>query len=119
MSLIEILTAAALLSFLLIPVVNLILGSSRNIRRGAVHTQAVFVAQSQVEELLVAPFEDLLSIPEQNVLGKPFRARVEVAPFEGQADVKRISVVVSWKDRSTAHRRSLRLDCLRSREGHR
>ena len=111
------LTATALLSFLVIPVINLVLGSSSKIRRGAVHTQAVFLAQSQIEELMTLPFDELASSAEQNVLGRPFRSRVDVLPFEGRADVRRLDVNISWEDPASRHRRCVRLSCLRGRKG--
>ncbi len=114
-SIVEILVAAVLLSALIIPVVNLIRSSSVNIRHGANSTRALLLAQAKLEDCLTLAFDELQSIPEEEVAGGRYRLSVEVENFEGQEDVKLIAVLLKWRAGSRRKTRSIGLRTLRSR----
>lgn len=97
LSVVEVLMAFALLSFLVLPVVQVVVGRTADITRTALHTQALFLGQGKMEEVLLTGFEHAGEQPDQQI-GR-FRLSVTAAKHEGLPDLKRVTVTVSWTDR--------------------
>ncbi|MBI3892778.1 MAG: hypothetical protein HY303_14745 [Candidatus Wallbacteria bacterium] len=103
LTIIEVLCAVALMSFLLLPVVQLVLNASADTRRSELHARALFLAQRRLEEaLLMGPME-AAALPEADV-GR-FHVKIDVNPYLGAADLHDFAVTVTWPtDRGSARR---------------
>ncbi len=107
LSVVEVLCAIALLSFLLLPVFQLVLNASSDTRRSEFHMRALFLAQRTLEEALLLGPTAAAALPEQEL--DRFTIKVDVQPYQGNQDLYDYSVVVSWPGDRGSGRKDVRL----------
>ncbi|MBI4869799.1 MAG: hypothetical protein HY816_22900 [Candidatus Wallbacteria bacterium] len=110
LSIVEVLCAVALLSFLLLPIVQLVLNASADTRRSELHARALFLAQKRLEEALLLPPAEAAALPDDEV--ERFSVKVDVQPYQGSADLHDLAVTVSWPADRGSSRREVKLRTL-------
>lgn len=94
MSLIEVLCAVTLLSFLLLPIFQFVLRAGTDARRSSIHMRALFLAQKRLEEAVLLGPTAAGALPDAEV--DRFHIQVVVSPFKGSPDLHDFAVKVSW-----------------------
>ncbi|MBI4871299.1 MAG: hypothetical protein HY814_06995 [Candidatus Riflebacteria bacterium] len=110
LSIVEVLCAIALLSFLLLPVFQFVLNAGSDTRRSEFHMRALFLAQQKLEEALLLGPAAAAALPDVDV--ERFRVKVDVQPFQGCADLHDYAVTVSWSGDRGPGRKEVRLRTL-------
>ncbi len=110
LSLVELLCAITLLSFLLLPVFQLLLNASAGMVRSEHRLRALLLGQRMLEEAVLLGPEDAENLPEADI--DRFHLRLQVTPFRGADDIHDLTVSVSWREGSSLSKKEIRLRTL-------
>ncbi|NOT55619.1 MAG: type II secretion system protein [Deltaproteobacteria bacterium] len=105
-TLIEVLVAMVIFSISSLAVTSLMVGSMQHISGNGLRSEAISLAQDAIEGLRSAPYDDLATGSELDVLsskgGTTFDVNWRVHTDDPMAGVKRIVVTVTWDHKGVA-----------------